>query len=95
MSLARRISSTTVPRNTMSVRIVSSVPSPDFRIAGSAERRPTITLSVLRYPQTLSVVSISFNSFINITSPEEGGYVSLRSVCLSVRRITEKLVNGF
>ena len=30
-----------------------------------------------------------------ITSAEEGGYVLVRSVCLSVRRITRKLVNGF
>jgi len=29
-----------------------------------------------------------------ITSAEEGGYV-FGSVCLSVRRITRKLVNGF
>jgi len=36
--------------------------------------------------------------FLLVTSAEEGGYVFgsvCLSVCLSVRRITRKLVNGF
>ena len=42
---------------------------------------------------TVPSLDNSYHTYF-ITSAEEGGYV-FTSVCLSVRRITEKVVNGF
>jgi len=48
----------------------------------------------MRHSDRLIIIIIIIIRISFITSAEEGGYV-FASVCLSVRRITEKVVNGF
>ena len=59
-------------------------------------RLPLLRLLDLSRVDTLADDGLTPSNIIFvITSAEEGGYVLVRSVCLSVRRITRKLVNGF
>ena len=65
--------------------------SQDRALQYTAMRRAVIKLKVMATKKAKHAFNLQI-----ITSAEAGGYMFLvRSVCLSVRQITRKLVNGF